>query len=416
MNPGLEGPKLMSEHSDVLIVGGGHAGAQTAIALRQHSYQGTIAIVGDEPDPPYERPPLTKDYLAGEKAFERLLIRPESFWQGRSVVLLLGRRAAKVEPQAHQVVLEDGRVLSYGKLVWATGGIPRRLACAGSELKGVHAVRNRADVDRMMSDLATSGTIAVIGGGYIGLEAAAVLAKLGKKVTLLEALDRVLARVAGADISRFYEQIHRAHGIDLRTGVAVDHIIGEGAVTGVALANGEVIPADMVIVGVGILPSIAPLVEANAEADNGIVVDEYCRSSLADIYAVGDCAAHRNRFAGGAQVRVESVQNANDQATTAAKHIAGVAEPYAAIPWFWSDQYDLKLQTVGLSMGHDDTVLRGAPSECSFSVVYLKDGKVIALDCVNAVKDYVQGRKLILEGATPDRTLLADHNVPLKSI
>lgn len=200
MNPGLEGPKLMSEHSDVLIVGGGHAGAQTAIALRQHSYQGTIAIVGDEPDPPYERPPLTKDYLAGEKAFERLLIRPESFWQGRSVVLLLGRRAAKVEPQAHQVVLEDGRVLSYGKLVWATGGIPRRLACAGSELKGVHAVRNRADVDRMMSDLATSGTIAVIGGGYIGLEAAAVLAKLGKKVTLLEALDRVLARVAGADI------------------------------------------------------------------------------------------------------------------------------------------------------------------------------------------------------------------------
>lgn len=404
------------DHYDVLIVGGGHAGAQAAIALRQNKFEGTIAIVGDEPDPPYERPPLSKEYLAGEKEFERLLIRPETFWAEREVALLLGRRVATVDPDAHRITLGDGGGLSYGKLIWAAGGTPRRLDCAGHHLDRVHAVRSRADVDRMMAELATTERIVVIGGGYIGLEAAAVLAKLGKQVVLLEALDRVLARVAGADISRFYEDDHRAHGVELRTGVSVECILGEDAATGVRLADGETIPADMVIVGVGIIPSVAPLAEAGAATGNGVEVDEYGRTSLADVYAVGDCAAHENRFAGGARVRIESVQNASDQATTAAKHILGLDEPYAAVPWFWSNQYDLRLQTVGLSAGHDETVLRGEPASRSFSVVYLKNGKVVALDCVNAVKDYVQGRKLVAEGMSPERTRLADAGVPLKEL
>ncbi len=401
---------------DVLIVGGGHAGAQAAIALRQNRFEGSIAIVGDEPELPYERPPLSKEYLAGEKTFDRLLIRPETFWAERDVSLLLGRQVTAVDADARSVTTADGAAIGYDKLIWAAGGRPRRLACAGHDLARVHAVRSRADVDRMMDELATTTRVVVIGGGYIGLEAAAVLAKLGKQVVLLEALDRVLARVAGEEISRFYEADHRDHGVELRTGIGVDCILGDTAATGVQLSDGEVIPAEMVIVGVGILPAVEPLAAAGAAAGNGVEVDHYCRTSLPDIYAVGDCAAHENRFAAGSRVRVESVQNATDQATTAAKHIIGTAEPYAAVPWFWSNQYDLKLQTVGLSIGHDERVLRGDPAARSFSVVYLRDGRVIALDCVNAVKDYVQGRKLVAEGMTPDKARLADAGVPLKEL
>ncbi len=404
------------DHYDVLIVGGGHAGAQAAIVLRQNGFAGRLAIAGDEPELPYERPPLSKDYFAGEKEFERLLIRSETFWAERQIDMLLGRRVDAVDAEAHRITLADGGTLSYGKLIWAAGGTPHRLVCAGHDLARVHAVRSRADVDRMMAELPDVTRVVVIGGGYIGLEAAAVLARLGKEVVLLEALDRVLARVAGADISRFYEAEHRTHGVEVRTGVAVDCITGKDAATGVRLADGETIAADMVIVGVGIVPAIAPLAAADAVVSNGVEVDEYCRTSLPDIYAVGDCAAHENRFADGARVRVESVQNANDQATTAAKHILGMDEPYAAVPWFWSNQYDLKLQTVGISAGHDETVLRGDPAARAFSVIYLKGGKVIALDCVNAVKDYVQGRKLVAEGMMPDRARLADASVPLKEL
>lgn len=402
---------------DVLIVGGGHGGAQAAVALRQLGFGSSVGIVGAEPELPYERPPLSKDYLAQEKTFERLLIRPPSFWQDRSIEMILGRSVEKVHPAEHKVTLSDGSELRYGSMIWATGGKPRRLTCSGHDLANVHSVRTRADVDKLMVELPKVQRVAVIGGGYIGLEAAAVLSKLGKQVIVLEALDRVLARVAGDEISRFYEKEHRAHGVDIRTGVAVECIEEEaGLASGVRLGSGELVPADTVIVGIGIVPSIEPLAEAGAETSNGVHVDKQCRTSLADIFASGDCAAHFNRFAGNKRIRLESVQNATDQATIAVKTILGQQASYDAVPWFWSNQYDLKLQTVGLSSGFDDSVARGEADTRSFSVIYLREGKVIALDCVNAVKDFVQGKALVAAGILADRQQLSDPSVPLKSL
>ena len=402
---------------DVLIVGAGHGGAQAAIALRQGKFAGSIMIIGDEPELPYERPPLSKDYLSREKPFERILIRPAAFWAERAVEMRLGQPVTKVDAAAHRVTLADGSSVAYRHLIWATGGRPRKLPCPGGDLPGVHAIRTRADVDALMAELATAERIAVIGGGYIGLEAAAVLAKMGKTVTVLEALDRVLARVAGEPLSRFYEAEHRAHGVDVRLNARIEAIEGDGDwPTGVRLADGEILPADIVIVGIGIVPAIGPLQAAGAACSNGVDVDAQCRTSLPDIFAIGDCAAHASRFADGQTIRLESVQNANDQATVAARTILGEAVEYEAVPWFWSNQYDLKLQTVGLSSGHDEALLRGDPAIRSFSVIYLKGGRVIALDCVNAVKDYVQGRALVVGRLSPDRAQLTDVNVPLKSL
>jgi 3-phenylpropionate/trans-cinnamate dioxygenase ferredoxin reductase subunit len=402
---------------DVVIVGAGHGGAQAALALRQAKFDGTIAVIGAEPELPYERPPLSKEYLAGDKAFDRILIRPAAFWQERAVDMLLGREVTAVDPAAHTVTTADGATIGYRHLIWATGGSPRRLSCAGHDLAGVHTVRTRDDADRMMAELPGVTDAVVIGGGYIGLEAAAVLAKFGKQVVLLEALDRVLARVAGPDLSRFYEAEHRAHGVDVRLGVAVDCIVGEdGKATGVRLADGTIIPAQLVIVGIGIIPAVVPLLAAGAAGGNGVLVDAQCRTSLPDIFAIGDCALHANGFADDAEIRLESVQNANDQANVVAKTITGQDAAYHAVPWFWSNQYDLKLQTVGLSIGHDATVLRGDPAARSFSIIYLKAGRVIALDCVNAVKDYVQGRKLVEARAAPDPARLADAATPLKEL
>jgi 3-phenylpropionate/trans-cinnamate dioxygenase ferredoxin reductase subunit len=378
---------------EVLIVGAGHGGAQAAIALRQLGFEGTVAIAGAEPDPPYERPPLSKDYLAGEKEYQRLLIRPPAFWAERGVALLPGRTVTAVDAGAHRIACADGSELAYGKLVWAAGGVPRRLPGGG------HVIRSRADVDRLIAELPRARRVSIVGGGYIGLEAAAVLSKLGKEVVLLEALDRVLARVAGEPLSRFFETEHRARGVEIRLN-----------------AGSEAVAADLTIVAIGIDPAAGPLLAAGAAGGNGVDVDEHCRTSLADVYAVGDCAAHVNRFAGGARIRLESVQNAHDQATVAARHISGRPQPYDAIPWFWSNQYDLRLQTVGLLHGHDDLVVRGDPARRSFSIVYLREGRVVALDCVNAVKDYAQGRKLILDGRVLDKARLADASLPLKEL
>ncbi len=401
---------------DVVIVGGGHAGAQAAIALRAEKFAGSIAIVGEEPDPPYERPPLSKDYLAGAKPFERILIRQPGFWAERDIVLRTGERVVAVDPVAGSVTTADGVTIGYGDLIWAAGGHARRLGCAGHDLAGVHTVRSRADIDRLVAELPGATDIVVIGGGYIGLEAAAVLTKLGKPVTLVEAQDRVLARVAGVALSRFYEAEHRARGVTLLLRTTVDCIEGEGAVSGVRLADGSVLPAQIVIVGVGIVPAVAPLIAAGAAGGNGVLVDAQCRTSVPHLYAIGDCAAHASVWADGATIRLESVQNANDQATVAARTIAGRDVAYGAVPWFWSDQYDLKLQTVGLSIGHDAAVLRGDPATRSFSVVYLRQGRVVALDCVNAMRDFVQGKALVVAGASIDPALLADASQPLKSL
>ncbi|MEZ5749654.1 MAG: FAD-dependent oxidoreductase [Caenibius sp.] len=349
--------------ADVVIVGAGHGGAQAAIALRQNGFEGSILMIGRDADIPYERPPLSKEYLAREKEFERICIRPAKFWDDKQVGMMLGSTVTEVDPGAHKLTLADGSTVEYGKLIWATGGDPRRLSCAGADLAGVHGVRDRADADRMMAELdAGAKNVVVIGGGYIGLEAAAVLTKFGCNVVLLEALPRVLARVAGEELSSFYQNEHLSKGVDLRLEVQVDCLVGnDGKVTGVKLVDGQVLPADMVVVGIGIVPAVGPLIAAGAAGGNGVDVDEFCRTSLPDIYAIGDCAAHANAFAEGAVIRLESVQNANDMATTAAKDITGKGEPYHALPWFWSNQYDLKLQTAGLSIGHDTTALRGDP-------------------------------------------------------
>ena len=404
----------MERSFDVVIVGAGHGGAQAAVALRQGGFAGSIAMIGNEAEPPYERPPLSKEYLAQEKPFERIYIRPPTFWAEKNIELMLGQEVETVDPVAHTLTTADGALISYGKLIWATGGNPRAMNCPGNNLHGVHAVRNRADVDKIMEELKTADWIVVIGGGYIGLEAAAVLTKLGKHVTLLEALPRVLNRVAGEELSDFFEAEHRAHGVDLRTGCGVVALVGEGRISGVELDDGTVLPADMAIVGIGIIPAVGPLLVAGAAGGNGVDVDAQCRTSLPDVFAIGDCAAHSNAFADGQVIRLESVQNANDMASIAAKTICGEDKDYAATPWFWSNQYDLKLQTVGLSTGYDQTVLRGDPAARSFSVLYFKQGRLIALDCVNNVKDYVQGRKLVEQGLIAPPEDLADTDHPLK--
>jgi 3-phenylpropionate/trans-cinnamate dioxygenase ferredoxin reductase component len=406
----------MADRYDVLIVGGGHGGAQAAGVLRRERFEGSVAILGDEPDPPYDRPPLSKEYLAGEKSFDRLVFHTAAAWAERGVDLLLGRRVTVVDPSAHRVTLADGGMLGYGRLIWAAGGKPRLLTCPGADLAGIHTVRHRADIDRIRAELPGLSEVVVVGGGYIGLEAAAVLTTLGKRVTVLETQDRVLARVAGEPLSRFFETEHRVRGVAIRLGAAVDRVLGEGGrVAGIRLADGTRLPAQMIIVGIGISPSVQPLLEAGAAGADGVRVDDLCRTSLADIYAVGDCAEHANPFAAGAFIRLESVQNANDQAAVAARSICGKAEPYRATPWFWSNQYDLKLQTVGLSRGFDSFVIRGDPAARSFSVIYLRRGQVIALDCVNAVRDYTYGRILVGANAKVDIQALGDVTIPLRA-
>lgn len=401
---------------DIVIVGTGHGGAQAAVALRQRGYTGSVALVGEDPHPPYERPPLSKEYLARDKPFERILIRPASFWADKEIALLTGRRVDAVDAERRELALSDDCRIGYGSLIWSAGGHARRLTCGGGDLAGVHSVRSRADVDRIMGELDAVTKVVVIGGGYIGLEAAAVLTKLKKQVTVLEAQDRVLARVAGIALSRFVERVHAERGVDIRLGVAVDCIVGTDRAEGVRLADGSLLPADLVIVGIGIVPAVEPLLAIGAEGGNGVTVDGECRTSLPDVFAIGDCALHQNRFAAGAPIRLESVQNANDMALVVAKAITGTPAVYDAVPWFWSHQFDLKLQTVGLSAGCEQEIVRGDPSSGSFSIVYLKDGRVRALDCVNATRDYVQGKGLVEASAAIAPDALADAARPLKEL
>lgn len=389
----------MEEKSDILIVGAGQAGSYAAIALRQQGFSGSITMVGEEAHFAYERPPLSKEYFHGEKSFERLQIRPQAFWADKAISLITNERVVAVDPAAHRVTTDKGREIEYATCIWATGGHPRRLTCQGADLQGVYGFRTREDADAILVHIQKTEHVVIIGGGYIGLESAAALIKKGKKVTLLEAGQRVLARVAGEAVSHYFEGIHRGKGVDLRVNVGIDQLVGTDHVQAVRLSSGEEIPCEMVIVGIGIIPAVEPLLAAGAKGGNGVEVNAHCQTSLPDIYAIGDCALHYNNFAHGAAIRLESVQNANDQATIAAKAITGKAVAYESLPWFWSDQYDIKLQTVGLSIGYDDTVVKGDPSSHNFAVFYLRDNRLIAVDCINSAKDFVLGRKLILAKA-----------------
>ena len=400
---------------DTVIAGAGQAAAQTALSLRQGGYQGTIAMIGEEDFPPYDRPPLSKDYLSGKREKERLFLRKPEAWSERGVTLRLGRRVIQVVPERRQITLDDGATLDYGWLVWATGGRPRPLSCPGANLEGVHAIRTLADIDRLKRDLQPSARIVIIGGGYIGLETAAVLRSLGHQVVVIEAQSRLLARVTSPIISRFFLDLHLSHGVEVRLDTAVAGLTGNVRVDGVKLDTGERLPADIVIVGIGILPNIEPLRDCGLSCPNGIEVDDHCRTPNPHILAIGDCALHPNAFASG-PVRLESVQNAIDQAKTAASVIHGVPAPYNALPWFWSDQYNIKLQTAGLICDYDEVIVRGDPSSTPFTVAYLRAGRLIALDCAGAMKDFVQGKSLVQAQYRIDSARFADATIELKNL
>jgi len=397
-----------------VIVGASHGGAQVATRLRRSGWQGSIRLIGEEPYLPYHRPPLSKDYLKGVKTKESILLHAKTTYTKSDIELTLGAGVERIDRHRKSVKLTTGEELGYDKLVLAVGSQPRILPLPGSQLDGVCYLRNADDVDRIRAAAESGSRAVIIGGGYIGLEAAASLRTLGMDVTVLEALERVLLRVTCEPVSDFFTRIHREEGVEIRESAQVTAILGEDAVTGVELVSGEAIDASLVVIGIGVIPNMNLAQQAGLEVDNGIVVNEYAQTSDPDVYAVGDCACFVHpRY--GRQIRLESVQNANDQALVAAKAICGQVVSYEAVPWFWSDQYDVKMQIAGLSEGADQIIVRGDPNTGrSMSVLYLKDKKLLAVDAINQPRDFVFGKKLIVDGAELDTNRLADDNVALK--
>ncbi len=401
----------MTIHADVLIAGAGHGGGMAAVQLRQGGFTGSITLLGDEAELPYERPALSKAYLKGEIAAERLQVRNANYWAERDITIHANLPVTAVDPAARTV---NAAAFAYQTLIWAAGGRARPLGCPGADKSGIHYLRSRADADALRAALLPGVRLVIIGGGYIGLEVAASARKLGADVTVLEAQDRLLARVTSPVVSHFYAGYHQAQGVRVRTDAQVVEIVGDACVTGVTLSGGEIIAADVVVVGIGILPNIEPLAAAGIACDNGVLVDDYCRTSDPHIYALGDCTRHPNAFAGGL-FRLESVQNTVDQGKTIAAVLNGAPVPYHALPWFWSDQYDLKLQTAGLAMNYDATLVRGDPAHNSFSLLYLRDSKIIAIDAINAVRDFLAAKNLIVQEIPVAAALLGDINLPLKT-
>lgn len=399
----------------VVIVGAGQAGGEVAMALRQNQYAGRVVLIGDEPHLPYRRPPLSKTFLSGEATTESLLIRRAEAYAKQDVDFIGPVGVNRIDRNAKFVELDDGKRIGYAKLVLATGGRPRRLSLAGAEKPNVHYVRTIADVEALREDFQPGRRLVVIGGGYIGLETAAVGIKKGLQVTVLEALPRVLARVAAPELSAFYERAHCSRGVDVRTGVKIRALLGAERVEAVEFEDGSRLEADLVIAGIGLLPNIELAVSAGLEVGNGIVVDAYSRSSDPDILAVGDVAQHQNSFL-GRSLRLESVPSAQEQGRTAALTICGKLVEHAAVPWFWSDQFDLKLQMVGLSEGYDRFVIRGNVATESFSAFYLKDDTVICAECVNRAQDFAVAKKLVAARAAVLSTALADESLPLKNL
>lgn len=399
----------------IIIVGAGQAGGETASELRKQGYAGRIVLVGDEPHVPYRRPPLSKAYLNGSATQESLYILPPAGLEKARIEFIGGVRAERIDRAAKQLHLADGRALHYDKLVLATGGRARTLSLPGADRPNVFPLRSIADVQALRGHCLEGRSAVIIGGGFIGLEVAAVAVKLGMKVTVLEGLPRVLARVTVPEVSAFFERIHREAGVDLRTGVQIAALEGDPTVTQVVLADGSRIAADFVLAGIGQLPNVELAQQAGLAVDNGIVVDEYSRTADPDIYAAGDCANHPNAFY-GCRLRLESVQNAMEQGRVVAAALLGKPQVYNVVPWFWSDQYDLKLQMVGLSAGFDRMIVRGDFNSRAFAAFYLKDGRMIAADTVGRPQDFMFAKKLVAARAVVDAQQLADEAVPLKAL
>ena len=399
-----------------LIIGASHAGAHLAEALRRENWPHNIVLVGDESALPYNRPPLSKDFLKGAMDADRLPFRDPAFYAERGILLRLGRRAVAIHRAAREVVLDDGSRLPYSGLALATGARPRKLGVPGEELIGVLPLRSLDDVQAIRAHLDAAANVVVVGGGFIGLECAASLRALGKTVTVLEARERLMPRVIPAELSTFFLRLHAEHGVSIECSATVREIVGrEGRAAGVVLGDGATVPADLVIVGIGVVPNTELAEAAGLDCDNGVVVDARCRTSDPAIVAAGDVAAHPNRFLGG-RVRVESVQNATDQARVAAATLAGRAAIYDAVPWFWSDQYDVKLQMVGTSIGHDHAVTRGQVAAKRFSIFYFREHTLIGIDSVNDPADHMAGRKLLAAATPVTPAQAADRDVDLRKL
>lgn len=397
--------------SQIVIIGAGQAGAQAVVSLRSEGFTGAITMVGDEAFVPYQRPPLSKAYLMGTFARERLFLKPEHAYAEAGCNLILNASATAIDRGAKTVTLNDGRVLPYDQLLIATGTRIRPITCPGATLPGIHYLRSIADVDGLQPEIVAGKKLAVIGGGFIGLEVAAVAKKHGLDVTVFEALDRVMARAVSKPVSDFFEATHRAAGVKIVTGTGVEGF--EGAVSAVR-AGGKLYPADVVLVGIGVLPNSEIAAAAGIECKNGIVVDRHARTSDPDVFAAGDVTWHEGRD--GGWLRLESVQNAIDQAKIAASAMAGKPREYSEVPWFWSDQYDLKLQIAGLTRPGDVQVVRGDPAARKFAVFHLRDGAVAAVEAVNSAPEYLVGRKLIAERARVAPERLGDMSVPIKNV
>ncbi|MDP2493540.1 FAD-dependent oxidoreductase [Shimia thalassica] len=397
---------------NVVVIGAGQAGSSLVAKLRNGGFQGKVTLIGEEPVAPYQRPPLSKKYLLGEMELDRLLLRPESFYSDNAIDLHLNETVQSIDTE-NQVVTVADEAISYDELVLTTGSVPRRLPAAiGGTLEGVYVVRDLKDVDSMAPEFSEGKRVLIVGGGYIGLEAAAVAASRGLKVTLVEMGDRILQRVAAPETSDYFRALHKAHGVEILEGVGLDHLIGEGRVDGAKLTDGAQIDLDFVIVGVGITPATALAEDAGLEIENGIKTDAQGRTSAAHVWAAGDCASFPYK---DSRIRLESVPNAIDQAEVIAENIMGAEKNYVAKPWFWSDQYDVKLQIAGLNTGYDRVVTRKGEG-ASVSFWYYLGEQLLAVDAMNAPRDYMIGKRLIEGGKSPSPEMIANPDTDMKAL
>ncbi len=398
---------------NVVVIGAGQAGASVVARLRAKGFEGAVTLIGAEPVPPYQRPPLSKKYLLGEMELERLFLRPLSFYEEQRIDLHLNTVVDTIDRTAKVVIAGENRI-PYDALVLATGSTPRRLPAAiGGDLQGVHTVRDLADVDAMAPEFREGARVLIVGGGYIGLEAAAVAASRGVKVTLVEMADRILQRVACPETSEYFRALHRSHGVDIREGVGLDHLTGEPHVTGARLSDGSDLAVDFVIVGVGITPATALAETAGLEIDNGIRTDAQGRTSDPAVWAAGDCASFPHK---GGRIRLESVPNAIDQAECVAENLLGADKSYVPQPWFWSDQYDVKLQIAGLNTGYTRVITRVGDKPGAISFWYYRDADLLAVDAANDARAYMIGKRLIDAGKSPDPAVIADPASDLKAL